>query len=289
MYAGSFLFSSIMQKKQLFIILAAVVCAGIVFSLPKVLVDNEKEAVKGAETAVSADTVNEISKLMAENHTHKPSETEQKSIITFTNNYYRVSDKEKKRIFADSILGYYTKFHQYDSVAKYSEEIANLQPKEINFVHAGDAWMQASDLVSPEQKSAYTDKARALYQKALDLNSENLETQSKLAMTYVATSTPMKAIKILKDVVEKDPQNETAIFNLGYLSMQSGQYDKAADRFKKLIEVNPKHASGTFYLGLSYLQLGNKEKAMSYFEKAKTLDKDPEFQSIVDSYIKESK
>ena len=278
-----------MQKKQIILILAAVICAGVVFSLPKVLVDNEKETVKGAETAVSTDTVNEISKLMAEKHTHKPSDNEQKSILEFTNNYYRVSDKEKKRILADSILGYYTKFHQYDSVAKYSEEIANLQPKEINYVHAGDAWMQASDLVSVEQKGVYTDKARELYQKALDINPENPETKSKLAMTYVATSTPMKAIKLLKEVVEKDPQNETAIFNLGYLSMQSGQYDKAADRFKKLIEINPNHASGTFYLGLSYLQLGNKEKAMGYFEKAKTLDKDPEFQSIIDSYIKESK
>ena len=279
-----------MQKKQVIAILAAAVGIGIVFSLPKVLVDNEKEVVKGAETAVSkSDSISEIGKLMAEKHTHKPSDDEQKKILDFTKNYYSISDKEKKRIFADSIVKYYTQFHKYDSLAKYSEEIAIIQPIEKNLLSAADAYMQASDLVSVNEKSAYMDKSRLYYQKALDLNAKNLDTKSKLAMTYVATSTPMKGITLLREVVEEDPKNETAIFNLGYLSMQSGQYSKAVDRFKSLIEINPEHASGTFYLGLSYLELGNKTKANQYFIKAKGLDNDPEFQAIIDSYLEKSK
>lgn len=278
-----------MQKKQIIAILAAAVGIGIVFSLPKVLVDNEKEAVKGAEATVSKiDSTSEIGKLMAEKHTHKPSNDEQKKIQDFTKNYYSISDKEKKRIFADSILRYYTKFHQYDSVAKYSGEIAILQPSEKNLLSAADAYMQASDLVSVNEKPAYMDKSRLYYSKALELNASNLDTKSKLAMTYVTTSNPMAGIKMLQEVVKEDPANETALFNLGYLSMQSGQHSKAADRFESLIKVNPKHASGTFYLGLSYLELGNKSKANQYFTKAKGLDNDPEFQAIVDSYLKES-
>ncbi|WP_018341611.1 tetratricopeptide repeat protein [Cytophaga aurantiaca] len=278
-----------MQKKQIIAILAAAVGIGIVFSLPKVLVDNEKEAVKGAEETVSAsDSKSEAGKLMAEKHTHKPSNDEQKKIQDFTKKYYSISDKEKKRIFADSIVKYYTQFHQYDSVAKYSGEIVLLQPTEKNLVSAGDAYMQASDLVSENDKSTYMDKSRFYYQKALDLNAKNLDTKSKLAMTYVTTSTPMKGIALLREVVKEDPANQTAIFNLGYLSMQSGQYAKAVDRFEELIKVNPAHASGTFYLGLSYLELGNKSKANQYFTKAKGLDSDPEFQAIIDSYLKES-
>jgi len=278
-----------MQKKQIIAILAAVVGVGIVFSLPKILVDNEKEAVKGAEATVSkSDSTSEINKLMSEKHTHKPSTDEQKKIQDFTKNYYSISDKEKKRIFADSIVKYYTQFHQYDSLAKYSGEIAILQPTENNLVSAGDAYMQASDLVSVNEKSAYMDKSRFYYTKALELNASNLDTKSKLAMTYVTTSTPMKGISLLREVVKEDPTNEMALFNLGYLSMQSGQYEKAADRFETLIKVNPKHASGTFYLGLSYQELGNKAKANQYFTKAKGLDSDPEFQAIIDSYLKES-
>ena len=278
-----------MQKKQVIAILVAAVGIGVVFSLPKVLVDNEKEQVKGAEvTASSKDSLTEIGKLMAEKHSHKPTESEEKKLQDFTKNYYSVSDKEKKRIFADSIVKYYTQFHQYDSVAKYSGEIAILQPTEKNLISAADAYMQASDLVSINDKPAYMDKSRFYYQKALDLNAKNLDTKSKLAMTYVTTSTPMKGISLLREVVKEDPTNETALFNLGYLSMQSGQYEKAADRFETLIKVNPEHASGTFYLGLSYQQLGNKAKANQYFKKAKGLDNDPEFQAIVDSYLKES-
>jgi len=278
-----------MQKKQVIAILAAVVGIGIVFSLPKVLVDNEKEVVKGAEATVpKSDSISEMGKLMAEKHTHKPSDNEQKKILDFTKKYYSISDKEKKRIFADSILGYYSKFHQYDSVAKYSGEIALMQPTEKSLVSAGDAYMQASDLVSVNEKSVYMDKSRLYYTKALELNASNLDTKSKLAMTYVTTSNPMTGIKMLQEVVKADPANETALFNLGYLSMQSGQYGKAKDRFETLIKVNPAHASGTFYLGLSYQELGNKSKANQYFTKAKGLDNDPEFQAIVDSYLKES-
>jgi Tfp pilus assembly protein PilF len=278
-----------MQKKQIIAILVAAVGIGLMFSLPKVLVDNEKESVKGADThTTKTDTLSEISKMMAEKHTHKASASDEKRIEEFTKNYYSISDKEKKRIFADSILVYYTKFHQYDSVAKYSGEIAELVPSEKSFVSAGDAYMQASDLVSVNEKATYMDKSRVYYKKSLDFNASNLDTKSKLAMTYVTTSNPMEGIALLRDVIKEDPTNQTALFNLGYLSMQSGQYAKAADRFKTLIEVNPMHASGTFYLGLSYQELGNKKKAKQYFEKAKGLDKDPEFQAIVDSYLKES-
>ena len=278
-----------MQKKQVIALLAAAVGIGVVFSLPKVLVDNEKENVKGADSAVhNEDSISETGKLMAEMHTHKPTGNEQKKVQEFTKNYYSISDKEKKRIFADSILVYYTKFHQYDSVAKYSEEIATLQPNEKNLLSAADAYMQASDLVSVKEKSAYMDKSRVYYKKALDLDANNLDIKSKLAMTYVTTSTPMEGIKLLREVIETDPDNELALFNLGTLSMQSGQYNKAEERFKRLIEVNPKHASGTFYLGLTYLELGNKNKAKQYFLKAKGLDNDPEFQAIVEGYLKES-
>jgi len=277
-----------MKKKQIILILAGIIGVGIVFSLPKVLVDNDKESVKGAEVSVGTDTLNELSHRMEENHRHEQTAADLKMIQELTKNYYSVSDKEKKRIFADSISTYYRRFHQYDSLAKYLEEYAGLEKTEKSWVNAADAYLQAADFASDQKKAVYNEKSRALYSKALEMDPQDLETKSKLAMTYVASSTPMEGIKLLREVIEKDPNNETALFNLGYLSMQSGQYSKAVDRFKKLIEVNPQHSSGMFYLGLSYSELGNKQKARECFEKAKTLEKDPEFQSIIDSYLKET-
>jgi len=40
---------------------------------------------------------------------------------------------------------------------------------------------------------------------------------------------------------------------------------------------------------LAYLNLGKSKKAKAEFEKAKSLDEDPGFQSVVDSYLKEIK
>jgi len=99
-HAGSFFSSESCKKKQVVAVLVAVIGIGIVFSLPKVLVDNKKETVEGAEAGASAvsnkDSLTEMGKLMAEKHTHKPSGNEQKKIQDFTKNYYSISDKEKK-------------------------------------------------------------------------------------------------------------------------------------------------------------------------------------------------
>ena len=56
-----------MQKKQIIVALIAVVGIGLVFSLPKFLVHNEKDEVSGTETPVAkSDSLSEIGKMMAE-------------------------------------------------------------------------------------------------------------------------------------------------------------------------------------------------------------------------------
>jgi Flp pilus assembly protein TadD len=97
----------------------------------------------------------------------------------------------------------------------------------------------------------------------------------------------MQGIKILRDVLQTDPKNESALYNLGILSIQSGQYDKAVKRFEELLAINPKHSTGQFYLGVALANAGDKDKALEAFKKARELDNDPEFRSTVDSYIKD--
>ena len=44
----------------------------------------------------------------------------------------------------------------------------------------------------------------------------------------------MQGIMMLREVLEEDPKNELALFNMGMLSIQSGQYDKAVERLVEL-------------------------------------------------------
>ena len=94
---------------------------------------------------------------------------------------------------------------------------------------------------------------------------------------------------MLMEVLKVDPQNESALFNLGMLSIQSGQNDKAAERLEALVKINPNHTQAQLLLGIAWTNLGDKVKARAQFEKVKQMDKDPAVQATVDSYLKDLK
>jgi cytochrome c-type biogenesis protein CcmH/NrfG len=99
----------------------------------------------------------------------------------------------------------------------------------------------------------------------------------------------MQGIMMLREVLKEDPKNELAMFNLGMLSIQSGQYDKAIERLKELVEMNPAHIQGQLLLGIAYMNSGDTKLAKQQFEKVKEMDKDPAVQATVDSYLKDLK
>ena len=53
---------------------------------------------------------------------------------------------------------------------------------------------------------------------------------------------PMKGIMMLKDLIENEPKNVKAHLVLGMFSIQSGQFEKAIDRFEKVLAIDPNSA-----------------------------------------------
>ena len=106
-------------------------------------------------------------------------------------------------------------------------------------------------------------------------------------MTYLTSPNPMQGITMLREVLAKDPKNELALFNMGMLSIQSGQYDRAIERLQELVKVNPNHVQGHLLLGIAWMNKGEKELAREQFEKVKKMDKDPAVQATIDSYLKD--
>ena len=97
----------------------------------------------------------------------------------------------------------------------------------------------------------------------------------------------MQGIIMLRQILEEDPGNEMAMYNLGTLSVQSGQYDRAVEYFKQLVSINPQNMQAQFYLGLSYYELGEKGKARKQFELVKGIEDDPAVIATVEGYLKE--
>lgn len=166
----------------------------------------------------------------------------------------------------------YAQAGQFDSAAWYGEQAATFFKTNESFLKAGNAYYEAySFAMQPEKQKAMAEKAREWLGKAVDANPKNLEAKVKMAMTYVSSSTPMRGIQMMREVLTEDPKNEFALFNMGMLSIQSGQYARAIERLEELAQVNPNHLQGQMLLGVAYLNNGNKDKARQQFERVKKI------------------
>jgi tetratricopeptide (TPR) repeat protein len=274
-----------MKPLQISIVILSL--AGVIsfFMLPKVVVENEKDGPEEKNLTSKSVRDNELNTEMAATHTVKVQESDLNVLADLKKQLAKAGNTEKKLIFADSLSAYYRKLQQYDSAATYKELAAEISPSEARWAATGERYEEAFNFAIGDERKTYLKKAQSYYNKVLNQNPGNLEVKSKLAMTYVGGEETMTGVRLLQSVLKDDPENQTATFNLGILAVQSGQHEKAIKRFDDLIKINPKHAPAHFYRGVSYLSLGNKEQALADFKKAKSLEKDKEFNAIVDDYI----
>jgi tetratricopeptide (TPR) repeat protein len=183
----------------------------------------------------------------------------------------------------------YAKSGKFDSAGVFAEEAATFFNTEESWFKAGDSYYQAYTFaLNANKQGNLGEKSRAQFERVLALNPKNLEAKTKMAMTYLSTA-PMQGVGMLREVIQEDPKNQLALFNLGMLSIQSGQHEKAINWLTRLVEVNPAHTQGTLLLGLAYMNTGDKKKAKEQFERVKDMDKDPAVQATVDSYLKDLK
>ena len=283
-----------MPKTKIILSIIAVILVIGLFLLPKVVVDNEENtAMEGtAERGESAAIAEVDSKDPQLLDTHNPqlSSENEEIIFSLREKLRNSTDKEKNIIFADSLAAVFKNNSLLDSAAKYKALVADISPSKERFISAGDSYYEAfSFSVNPEKTQALAEEARKYYTEALTLSdeAESRDIKTKVAMTHIASSNPMKGIGMLREVIEEDPGHEDALFNLGILSLQSNQPAKAVDRFETLVALYPENLQGQFYLGLSYLESGKKKEAKEQLEKVKSLDKDPEVQAAVDGYLEE--
>ncbi|MDQ3049977.1 MAG: tetratricopeptide repeat protein [Bacteroidota bacterium] len=206
----------------------------------------------------------------------------------------KISTWEKSVKASDSNLALYDSIGQAWDAAQipgvaawYFEQKAEKTRDEKDWLNSSyryfDAFKAAKDST---EASFFVARAVSSYTKVLELNPKNLNAKTDLGILYAeGTSEPMTGIKLLREVVTEDPKHENAHLNLGFLSMKSGQFDKAAERFRKVIEINPARIDMYVYLGEAYVRQGNKEKAIESFEVFKNLSNDQQMIKDVDDYI----
>ena len=270
-----------MLKTRILLVVGSAIVIGLIFLLPKVVVDNEALMNESSSDSTLKQTSPEV-------HTTVPTQLLE-AIANLRSQLQGDVSKEKNAIFADSLANLYKDAGKFDSAAWFAEEASKFFKTTESWIKAGDHYYQAYTFaIEPEKQNMLAEKAREFFKKVLDANPKNLEVKTKLAMTYLSTS-PMQGVLMLREVLAADPKNELALLNMGMLSIQSGQHDKAVERLEELVKINPSHTQGHLLLGIALMNTGNRARAKQEFEKVKEMDKDPAVQATADSYLKDLK
>ena len=252
------------------------------FFLPRVVVEDE-EAPQSESGSVNATP--EISQA----HSRELTESERKQIEELKEGFKNQDNTEKSANFADSLAKKFAELNFLDSAAFYYGEAAQLNPSFERLMKAGNSHFEAfSYAVDLAQQDYWGKLTRSYFQKVLESDEELSDVKAKMALTYLPQQ-PMEAVMLLREVVDSDPNNGFALYNLGLLSLQSRQYDKAVERFQKLTMVEPDNLEGQFYLGVAYFESGATDLAREQFLKVKQLEPDPEVQANIEAYLKELK
>ena len=94
----------------------------------------------------------------------------------------------------------------------------------------------------------------------------------QLAVEKVNGANPMEGILELKALAEAEVPNVDAVIELGRFSIQSGQIDKAKERFVQAIDLAPDRAEPLVQLGMLELDGGQPAEALIHFERAVLVD-----------------
>ncbi len=269
--------SMAIRRNQILVIVAAIAVTVVLYFLPQKIQSDHKEAENNTEGGYSFNRIITQAKGQL-----KPDE-----LAPIQKIEAELAKEDGNLLLLDS-LGKMWDLALFPVVsAHYFEEIATKHPEEKNWLNAAyryfDAFNGSNDSIL---RSMMVTKAIASYQKVLELNPANLNAKTDLGVCYAeGTSEPMKGILLLREVVEQDPGHSNAQFNLGVLSVRSGQLDKAIERFEKVLETQPDKVEARYLLGRTLIQLGQSEKGVEQLKQIQKYTSDPQVLEEVNKLI----
>lgn len=256
-----------MNRAQIALVIGGTSLGILLYQLPRIVVEND--------TLVSPGQTN---------HTFTMPEEVTARVSHLRSRWANEESIEKKLTFADSLAAIYLNYQVLDSGVWFVDYIKLTNSK---------GWeLRTADLLYRAfQRTSNQEKARELGERAgrsfrslLEKYPDNSSLKNKLAMTLVATETPMQGIQMLRNLLKEKPDDQETIRNLGILSIQSGQFSRAEDRFKRLIELDSSNLEAQFYLGMSQIEQDD-ENGMKIMERLSHNNANPAIQALAVEYL----
>lgn len=179
--------------------------------------------------------------------------------------------------------------HDHTLGAYYMGQSAELDKSEKKLTFAArllsDELMQERD---PALKTWQALQAKALFEKVLALNPGNDSAQIALGALYMfggISANPMEGILKVRTIAEKNPSNVYAQMVLGMGGVQSGQFDKAIERFRKVVQLEPNNLEAIFRLAETYERKGRNDSAVIWYTQVVNKIQVPEARAEIQQRI----
>ncbi len=171
--------------------------------------------------------------------------------------------------------------------AYYYAKAAKLENSEKNLNFAGQLFLDlVHDAGSAGVQVWEAQQSVACFKRSQELNPANDTVKMALAAAYIeGTGETMSGVQLLLGIVREKPDNIPANLMLGRLAIQSGQFDKAVQRFETVTKKEPANTEALYFLAEAYKGKGDKAKAIALFEQCKKLVNKPDFTKEIDQYI----
>ncbi len=123
-------------------------------------------------------------------------------------------------------------------------------------------------LAQSYQKSGQYDKAEQVFLMLTEISPKDLAVyHNTIVRMYDEAKLHEKAVAAATRLVELDPNNAEAQFNLGYMLIKQKHFAAASNIFKKVIEIDPGMEYAYLQLGYCYSQLKQFQSATDVYKK----------------------
>ena len=180
--------------------------------------------------------------------------------------------------------------HNEEIGAYYTGEAAKLENSEKNLTFAAhlllDNMLATGDAAMQHWLAT---QAKELFEIALKLNPQNDSSKIGLGACYMfgnISENPMQGILAIKEIADKNPNNIYAQMMLGLGGVQSGQYDKAAERFLHVLKLQPNNIEAILNLAQVYDRENDKTNAIKWYQEALKYIQVPEARTEIEARIK---
>ncbi|WP_246113296.1 tetratricopeptide repeat protein [Segetibacter aerophilus] len=245
--------------------------------------------------AVAANTPHEQKKIESEKlltHAKERLTPQQLERVTSLENSVKRGDvkNQQLRVYKTLASFWEDSVRLFEPYAYYTAEAAKLENSEKSLTFAAHLFLtNLKTEADPPMQNWLATNAKDLFQRALEVNPANDSSKVGLGACYIFGSisdNPMEGISLIREVIQRDPNNLFAHLILGLGGVRSGQFDKAIEHFETIVKKQPENLEAVLNLAETFDQKGDKENAIKWYKIVKGKIPNPEVQKELETRIK---